>query len=377
MRCFRWMLAAATAAAPGCKVPDTLGLPCVTHEHCDPGQHCGPEGTCIAGMPPMPTDPTTGLVSTGPAPSTGSGGSGADTTLVLEGTSSGSGGSTSTGGSSGSTGAACGQAVGSCDALDVLFVMDNSDSMGDEYAGLIAVLPNVLNTFYAEVERTCTYHLGVTATDTTVDFQPQRCRQLGALMRRGAFPEACDPWSDPEHVPWVSEADQNPNLTCLFTVSTDGGDNEAQADTLLAAVGVGGELACNEGFIREGVPLLVVIITDEDDDDDGPGLSGSSDGYTEWWDQLVSIKDPSELGVLLLAATEEPGCDWDGSAEDQDGAEWAQNLSSFMAYAIGNVGPAYALQFQVVNICQNSTEIANGLVDAAQVILPALCDNAG
>lgn len=374
------MLVTGTLLLGGCPVPDTLGLPCERHQHCDPGQHCSPEQVCVMGQPPMPTGPGSTL-GTGSGsstePGTDSTTAPADTTTTASSSSSSSDEGTTT--STGTTGPGCGAAIGECEAVDVLFVVDNSGSMEDDNAQLIPAFANVDELLGNLVDGPCTYHLGVTTTEIAPDFQPARCQQRGALSRAGAI---CDPWADdPEHPPWISETDSLNLLGCLLAVGVDYDTDEKQLETVLEALGDAqqGPGGCNEGFMREGVPLIVVLITDEDDDDDSDDplesseRTGSAGGPSSWWNELTAIKDPSELGMIVLASTDPGTCDpWTPASglSDGTGAEYAERLLTFLQFF---TGAGFSDHFRAVDICQPGSDIA-AEVSQVETLLANVCD---
>lgn len=371
------MLAIAAGVALGCSIPSTLGLPCVRHEHCDPGQHCGPDGSCVPGPPPLPGSEgsETGL----PLESSTGVSSVSETTVGLD-TSSGTTVGAST---TDTTGPGCGRAIGSCDTVDVLFVVDNSGSMRDDNAQLIPAFANVEDLVSGVIDGPCSYRIGVTTTESAPEFQPLRCQQRGALSRAGAI--CADPWGgDLEHPPWVSELDDISTLGCLLAVGTHYDTDEKQLDTLIAAIGpeLQGPGGCNEGFMREGVPLIVVLVTDEDDDDDSedpaesPERTGSGGGPQQWWDQLTARKPANELGLVLLAATNPAGCDWQPSqgGSDGSGAEYAERILTFLQFF---TGAGYSDHFRAANLCQPAEGILAEITVLEKVMLDVCVDATG
>jgi hypothetical protein len=377
------ILAAAAGVAVGCAVPGTLGLPCVRHDHCDPGQHCGPDQTCTAGPPSTPGTGTgdDGLVSSS---SSGQGSSAGDATIGLDtGPGTSTTGSTTTAATDDTTGPACGRAIGSCDAVDVLFLVDNSGSMVDDNTQLIPAFANVEELVGGVIDGPCTYRIGVTTTESALEFQPVRCQQRGALSRAGAI--CPDPWpGDPEHPPWISETDEISQLGCLLAVGTNQDTDEKQLDTVIAALGpaLQGPGGCNEGFMRAGVPLLVILVTDEDDDDDSAdpaeavSRTGSAGDPTDWWDQLTALKPASELGMVVLAATDPAGCRWIPSIGNSDGtgAEYAERILTFAQHF---TGAGYSDHFRVVDICQPAEELLTEIAVAEQILADVCADVTG
>src|SRR5262245_13379481 len=69
------------------------------------------------------------------------------------------------------------QPTGACDKIDILFVIDNSGSMGDEQVNLASNFPmfgQLIDTYVNSSGKTLDYHVGVTTTDkdysTVIDF---------------------------------------------------------------------------------------------------------------------------------------------------------------------------------------------------------------
>ncbi len=300
MRHGSWALAAGAGLVGSCAIPNTLGLPCITHAHCDPGQHCGPDQVCVDGMPPM-------MEGTGPTFPTFPDGSGSTTgvtsgtTVVIDGTSSGDGTSASTTAqTTGSTGAACGEAVGSCDAVDVLFVVDNSGSMEDDNAQLIPAFGNVNELVGPLIAGPCTYRIGVTTTETAPDFQPAECQVRGAMSRAGAI--CADPFGDPEHPPWVSEADDISTLGCLLAVGTNYDTDEKQLETTIESLGpeLQGPGGCNEGFLRPDAILVLVVVTDDPPFPDTPDDAWPLTDATVWRDAVVDAKGGNLESIVVI-----------------------------------------------------------------------------
>jgi hypothetical protein len=382
MRDLHWTLGTAAGLLLGCSIPSTLGLPCVMNPHCDPNQHCGADMLCVEGPPPMMDG---GLPTDGPPPSTGVGpGPGSDgmTSNASDGDTTGLDPTTSATTES-STGAACGRAIGTCDAVDVLFVVDNSGSMDDDTAQLIPAFGNVKDLVGILADGPCSYHVGVTTTEAELDFQPVECQLRGALSQAGAI--CPDPWpGEPDHPPWISETDDLNTLGCLLTVGTNEDTDEKQLQTLLESLGpeLQGPGGCNEGFLREGVPLLVFLVTDEDDDDDSADPAeaffrkGSEGGPSDWWNDLTAIRDPSALGLLLLASTDADSCPWVPSTGNSDGtgAEYAERLLTFVQHFTAT---GYADHFRAVDLCQPAEDIVAQFQQVTELLINVCDDTAG
>lgn len=360
----------------GCSVPDTLGLPCAIDAHCDGGQHCAADGTCQAGPS---TDASTSLPAT-----TDDSTSTPGTTTTPPGTLSESS-STAPDETSGTstTGPQCGAAIGTCDAIDVLFVVDSSGSMSEEFAAFIPLLANFADLLQEVLAGPCSYHIGVTSTEPEPDFQPRACQVRGALSHSGALLGGDSCWGDEAHPPYVTEDDDISTLGCLLAVGQDNADDEKQMDTMLAALSPSLAVpgGCNEGFLREDAALVIVLITDEDDDDDSadpledPSRTGSAGDPTAWFDGVGVIKAPVSTGVLALVASDRATCDpWmPGSGNDDgSGAEFAARILTFMQHytGVGHNDHVYA-----GNICTSTADLLDQIGNIVAVIDSVCADH--
>ena len=161
-----------------------------------------------------------------------------------------------------------------CDKMDILFVIDDSGSMGEEQQNLGANFPRfveVLDNYVAASGAPLDYRVGVTTTSqplTTVVFPPPgspvRVMMDVADGPRGALltGSGCglsDPWltrGDPE----VAAA-----FACVANVGTDGALVEMPLLMWELAITERVSDGTNAGFLREDALLAVVILTDEDD----------------------------------------------------------------------------------------------------------------
>lgn len=374
-RCSRSLLGLVVLAW-ACKVPSTLGLPCLEDAHCDAGQFCGADGTCELGEPPA-TGSSSGVES-GSSSSTGE--------LTTSSTGTGSTGTSSVDpsdtASSSSTGPACGRAIGLCDHLDVLFVVDNSGSMQDELTALVPAFTNFNDLLEDVVGGFCTYHIGVTSTEIAPDYQPAECQVRGALNRSGALANGQPCFGDPDHPPWLTEEDSSSVLGCLLAVGANYDTDEKQLETVLAALSdeLAAPGACNEGFLRDDAALLVVLVTDEDDDDDSmkpdehSDRTGSMGDPTDWYEALTAIKPASNVGVLALVADQPEGCNWMPSPglSDGSGAEYAHRILLFLQHF---TGAGYGSHIETGNICGTAGELQEKLSEVIDV-LQSVCQDA-
>jgi hypothetical protein len=237
-----------------------------------------------------------------------------------------SGGAESDGGESG-------EAADGCAAVDVLFVIDNTETMIEEQDKLRAaagpfVAEIALQTFGIPIPPAPVpdIHVGVVTTD---GHELVTANEIDCAFASGTG--------------WMSmSASLATELDCAAAVGTAGDPDERPAQTLLAAlapevVGIGG---ANQGFLREEALLVVVIVTDEEDDHEALTQWGSEGDPAQWAEQLAAVKGGALQDVVVIAVAGVPkpnACpvyQWNGS----DGAEIAPRISalaqSFPVHAV-------------------------------------------
>lgn len=219
-----------------------------------------------------------------------------------------------------------------CNAVDFLFVVDDSSSMSEHQQNLIDNFP----TFIAGIESTLgavdSFQVGVIATDA-FSGNPGACILLGALITEttGAGPDSsnavCGPYSD--GFAYMTEQDDlAETFACAAQVGTMGNGFERPMEAMVTTVGksLGDAGGCNEGFLRDDALLVVVVITDEWD---GPGdpedLGGSEDPPTSagdpesWYDAVIAAKGGVPQNAAALAITNYEGGPCPPSDDGHDG----------------------------------------------------------
>ena len=190
---------------------------------------------------------------------------------------------------------------GGCNAVDFLFVIDNSGSMGGAQANLVANFPTFIDGIQSTLTEVESYQVGVITTDDhtgdgfSQPSNPPECRQLGALVTSTAGLDSsnatCGPYA--EGFNFITTADDlAESFECAASVGTQGNFIELTMNAMEAAISeeLNAPGACNERFIRPEALLVVVIITDEADgpgDPDGAPPANSSTGTPETWYQSV------------------------------------------------------------------------------------------
>jgi hypothetical protein len=182
------------------------------------------------------------------------------------GTGDGTGG-TGTGGSGGTDGGA--QPSQGCDKMDILFVIDNSGSMGEEQTNLAQNFPkfiDVLNAYQTGTGNPLDYHVGVTTTSLTEGAPPiplpfpipLPMGDDGALHMKSE----CGMTRT-----WIERTDTDAakEFACVAQVGTDGSGMEQPLEAARLALTDRIADGKNAGFMRDDALLAVVILTDEDD----------------------------------------------------------------------------------------------------------------
>jgi len=254
----------------GCYGPEaTLGLPCTDNAACDE-----PE-VCRLGICALPSDASAPAEPMAAVPE-------AD---------------------------ACGTAAGYCEAIDVLVVLDNTGSLKEDLPRVYSSLQDLEAWLFERMlANTCSYHIGVVASDPSVLTNDAACSMRGALNRFSTIAPGVPCFAE-SRPPYLTEVDDQLLLTCTLAVGSDGDPNEQLMDTMLSALSpaMNAPGACNDGFLRTDSHLLIVMLTDEDDSDHSevqPGLTGSTEGPAGWADQLAAIRPLDRVSFVLAAPTD-------------------------------------------------------------------------
>lgn len=228
-----------------------------------------------------------------------------------------------------------------CTLVDLLFVIDDSNSMVAEQANLIASFDGFIEDIQTNLAEVNDYHIGIVTTDAYALNQPSDCQQLGALVTDSAV-GACGPWAAGRYITLADEL--APAFTCAANVGPDGDTNERQIAAALRAIGP--ELAepggCNEGFLRDDALLVLVLITDEDDPGGALPGQGSPGDPSTWFAEVVARKGvETNVVVLALAGVLPPNaCTNEVPFE---GAQLAYRIEAFVdKFSYGRMGDVCA-----------------------------------
>ncbi len=264
-----------------------------------------------------------------------------NTTGTGTGTSEGSGSSGGSGGDSSSTAAdessSGGVPTEPCTGLDILVVIDNSDTMAEEQAKL----GMALSPFIAQLNEQLPGILGSIQIGVITTDAPQMVVANPSMT--------CTPYASGTN--WMSFGPTlSTELACASAVGTMGDPDERPMQMSIEALGVDlvGDGGFNEGFLREGAPLVLVILTDEEDDFEEITEWGSEGDPADWVAALAATQGGYEQNVIPLAlvGTDPPNAcppfQWDGVT----GAEIATRIAEFVgAFPHGAVGDICAAEY--------------------------------
>lgn len=174
-----------------------------------------------------------------------------------------------------------------CDKMDIMFVIDNSGSMGGEQENLATNFPafvDVLDTFVASDGGALDYRIAVTTSGVdkswtkTLPGIPIPISEGNDGGDNGAFRQDCGMTRR-----WIERGDANvkDTFSCVAQVGTDGPAKEMQLEALNQAVTARVSDGVNSGFMRDDALLAVVVLTDEND------CSRTDDNFTIGFEEDV------------------------------------------------------------------------------------------
>ncbi len=321
------------------------GRPCQLDADCGPELRCE-DGYCGGALPSASTGFTasdsvsSGAAATTIEPTTGATSSTTSATSSATGTS---------------------EPAPLCDKIDLLVVLDNSNSMDQWDGRLLELVGNFKSYAGALFEEVGSYHFAVIGTSEAEDSAKPGCQRHGALRVDHGMGLLCESYEDR---PYMTERDTFDvlNIGC-FTSVPEGDDDEQPMRTLLEAASreLNSAGGCNEGFLRDDALLVVLLIADEDDDHgDEQGHDGSPGDPQFWYEKLLYHKrgnaESIVIGALLGEDPLRSTCPWmlpEDKNEATDfntlsiGAEEGVRIRSFLDKL--PVGHAY-----VSSICADS-----------------------
>lgn len=275
-----------------------------------------------------------------------------------------------------------------CTKIDLLYIVDNSDSMREEQDNLIRSFPAFIDVVQGVLGNS-DYQIMVVDTDAAglpwfssledlvegnaaCDPAPSCCGDvcvlasipfvedfvsscngtscadlsqadpgvdscegvLGAGRRLSVTGEPCG-IGDARRYMRADQPDLSATFSCAAHVGTAGNGNEQPMGALLAALSayhndVGG---CNSGFLREDAILVVTFITDEDD-------SESPGDPAEWRQAILDAKGGNEESVVILGLVGDeslPGGSVGGCTAEEEAPRLQEFVQSFRFGSLGSV----------------------------------------
>lgn len=291
--------------------------------------------------------PTTATGSSGSESGTGSSSSGSDDTASTTAAESSSGGEESSSG---------GLPTEPCTGLDVLVVIDDSDTMIEEQGKLTAAL----SPFFAQLDQALPGIMGSIRVGVITTDAPEFVVANPTM--------ACTPYASA--ATWMSYGPTlSTELACATAVGTMGDPNERPMQMAIEALGptmlqLGGP---NEAFLREDAPLVLIILTDEEDDLEAVTQWGSEGDPADWVDALAAtqaghVQDVVPLALVGIAEPNACPFPWDGMS----GAEIAPRLAEFVdGFPRGALGDICAADYTAF-----FTDAVTPVVDACNAHVP-------
>ena len=150
-----------------------------------------------------------------------------------------------------------------CDTIDILFVIDNSNTMAQEQKNLVDNFPKFIGAIEAIQPPIKSYHVGVITTDIgagTTD--PSGCKGKGddGKLQHTPMSSGCSA-AYPKYLTGPN-ASMARDFACIANLGVGGCGFEQQMESALRALT---SQPYNQGFLRKNAPLAIIFITDEDD----------------------------------------------------------------------------------------------------------------
>lgn len=244
-----------------------------------------------------------------------------------------------------------------CQAVDFLFVIDNSVSMEGEQQALVGAFPGFIDTIQTTLAADSDYHIMVVDTDEWgrcntangfqgMDTDSNTCnnyinntnfaacdavRGAGIVHPAGEFASnmPCNFQGGKRYIE-SGEPDIAAAFSCAAQVGTAGHPSERPMDGMVEALSVAlnGPGGCNEGFLRDDALLVVTFMSDDPNYED----TGTPQ---DWYDAVLAAKNGDPAAVVVLGlTTNPPGC---GNENNENGAHWVEFINLWDNGLHGNV----------------------------------------
>lgn len=248
----------------------------------------------------------------------------------------------------GGVGTVTGEPMPGCQAVDFLFVIDNSVSMDNEQEALVGAFPGFMDAITGTLEAGSDYHIMVLDTDAwgrcdtanpwdgqspahgtcndyieqTVFAECDGLRGAGVVHPAGedASNMLCMPSSGKRYIDGTE-----PNLPamfgCMATVGTAGHSQERPMNAIEAALDPNDApvQACNDGFLRDEALLVITFVSDD------PGSPDEREPL-DWYNAVLAAKAGDPTGVVVLGlGPGGPGCGGGGDHWLEFVEMWGEN----------------------------------------------------
>jgi hypothetical protein len=275
------------------------------------------------GEPPAPDDPPDpdgGLMTDSSQPDTGETAEESGETVVAE------EGFMTAAGDGGDGGDAC-------PLVDILFVVDNSNSMGREQEVLASSIEGFISGIESQLSEENDFHLGVVTSDQYAH-NPEFFNDTATTEIYTPQGE-CGPYAEGNFMSAMDELDTS--FPCAAQVGIDGDHDERTIAAALAAVAEPD--SCNDAFIRDDSLLVLVLVSDEDDSPD-PNTDnlGSMGGPADWYQQMVDLRGGIEHNIVVLSiigVSDSAACE--GGESSKPGVRLNEFTRSFTWWQVADV----------------------------------------
>ena len=154
--------------------------------------------------------------------------------------------------------------VFACNTIDILFVIDNSNTMTEEQDNLRSNFPQFIQQIEAINPPIKSYRVGVVSTDMAAgEFEVGTCKPPGG---QGQLQHTGDPSQGclGQYPKWLEGPGNRvaADFDCIARLGTEGCGYEQPFASALRALT---DQPYNNGFLRRDAPLAIVFVSDEDD----------------------------------------------------------------------------------------------------------------
>ena len=240
-----------------------------------------------------------------------------------------------------------------CKKVDFLFVIDNSASMEDNQAALIASFPGFIDTIEQTLSASNDYQIMVVDTDDDgrckkpcdanssdyTDFcaivKPNACnakldacdttRGAGVVHPVGLYSSnvVC-PITGGNRYMLPAEPDLQSTFACVAKVGTAGNPSERPMNGMTEALSstINAPGGCNAGFLRDDAILVITFISDDPNYED----KGTPQ---EWYDAVLASKQGNKDAIVVAGLIPQPtmGCAENGDPGAPKGSHWAEFIA--------------------------------------------------